>query len=31
MLDELMYDLTVRPELAFIPLRSLNYLLSQQE
>jgi maltose alpha-D-glucosyltransferase/alpha-amylase len=31
LLEELLYDLTVRPQFAFIPLRSLNYLLSQQE
>jgi maltose alpha-D-glucosyltransferase/alpha-amylase len=31
LLEELLYDLTVRPQLAFIPLRSLNYLLSQPE
>ncbi|GAC1598702.1 MAG: maltose alpha-D-glucosyltransferase [Myxococcales bacterium] len=30
-LEELLYDLTVRPDLSFIPLRSLNYILSANE
>ena len=29
-LEELLHDLTNRPHLAFIPLRSLNYLIAQQ-
>jgi maltose alpha-D-glucosyltransferase/alpha-amylase len=30
-LEELLYDLSVRPELSFIPLRSLNYMLTAHE
>ena len=30
-LEELLYDLSVRPELSFIPLRSLNYMLTAHD